>query len=63
MFLLIEYCHHSVSWSVCLSVSPLVITVNCGKTAESLEMLFDVVVRLVDPKNHVLDRGIDPINR
>jgi len=42
----------SVVLSVCLSVCLLVTTANCAKTAEPIDMLFAVWIR-VGPKNHV----------
>jgi len=45
----------SFCWLVCL----LVMTVNSGKTADSIEMPFDLRCR-VGPRNRVLDGGQDP---
>jgi len=45
--------------SVGLSVLPLAINVNSGKTADLTEMPFEVV-GLVCPWNHVLDKGWGP---
>ena len=44
--------------SFCLSVCPLATSMHCGKTAESIEMSFRVVVR-VSRRNHALDGGPD----
>jgi len=48
-----------VSWSVGLSVGQSVTLVSPAKTAEPIEMPFGLRT-WVGPRDHVLDRGLDP---
>jgi len=50
---------YRVAWSVGRSVCWSVTLVSPAKTAELIEMLFELRTR-VDPGNHVLDEGPDP---
>ena len=50
---------HRVAWSVGLSVGLSVTQVSPAKTAELIEMQFELRNR-AGPRNHVLDRGPDP---
>ena len=51
-----------VALSVGLSVGLSAIVVSLAKTAEPIEVPFGLKIR-VSPRNHVLDRGPDPVRR
>jgi len=50
----------TVCWSICLSVMTVSAAMSTAKTAELIEMPF-LIWTWVDPRNHVLDRGPDPL--
>jgi len=54
LFLPVKFYLLSVSLIVCLLDCLLVTSMYCGKTANLIEMMFEMVVR-IGPRNHVLE--------